>query len=78
MHLFAHRDAGQLMLVETARWVVGAIYALVGILWIITGVVGTVNYVYLGTGIVWLLGGACWPLGILRHRRRQRPGAIKE
>ena len=49
---------------ETAKWVVGAVYALVGILWIISGVAGTANYVYLGIGLVWLLGGACWPLGI--------------
>ena len=63
---------------ETARWVVGAIYALVGILWIIAGVAGAANYMYLGIGIVWLLGGACWPLGILRHRRRHPPGTIKD
>jgi len=58
--------------------VVGAVYALAGILWIVTSVVGTVNYVYLGFGIVWLLGGACWPLGTLRHRRRQRSAAIND
>ncbi len=65
-------------LMEAARWVVGALYALLGILWIVAGVAGTANYVYLGIGIVWLLGGACWPLGILRHRRRQQPDVIKD
>ena len=63
---------------ESARWVVGALYALLGIFWILAGVAGTGNYVYLGIGIVWLLGSACWPLGILRHRRRHQPDASKD
>jgi hypothetical protein len=70
--------SGQMGLVETARWVVGAIYALAGILWIISSVVGTVNYVYLVIGIVWLLSSALWPLGILTHRHRQQSAAIKD
>ena len=64
-------------LMEAARWAVGGVYALTGIVAIIAGVTGTANHLYLGMGIFWLLGAACWPLGILRHRRRQRRGAIK-
>jgi Flp pilus assembly protein TadB len=74
---FVRLDAGQLREVGTARWVVGVLYALVGILWIIRAVIGTLNYLYLGFGIVWLLGSVCWPLGIHRHRR-QRSAAIKD
>jgi hypothetical protein len=74
---FAYWHVGQVGLVETARWAAGALFALVGILWIISSVLGTVNYLFLGFGIVWLLGSVCWPLGILTHRRRQRAAEEK-
>lgn len=64
-------------LVEKARWAVGGLFALTGILWITYSVIGTVNYVFLSFGIIWLFGSVCWPLGILTQRRRQRAAASK-
>jgi drug/metabolite transporter (DMT)-like permease len=70
--------SGQVGRVNTARWAVGALFALVGILWIVTNVIGTVNYAFLTIGIVWLLGSVGWPLGILTQRRCEQVAAIKD
>jgi hypothetical protein len=62
---------------EKARWALGVSYAMLGILWIVAGLLGTGNRVYLGLGVLWLIAGILWPVGIVTHRRRQRAAAIK-
>jgi hypothetical protein len=65
------------MVMEKARWAIGVFYALLGILGLIGGVLGTGNRLDLGIGVLWLLGGILWPVGIITQRRRQRAAAIK-
>lgn len=51
-------------------------YTLLGVLWIVMGVVGTPNYVDVGIGLAWMLGGAVWFLGVVLWRRRAERSGV--
>jgi hypothetical protein len=55
------------------RWLLAALCALVGALFIVGGTLKATNWITVATGIVWIVGGALWVLGLYRHRRRSAP-----
>lgn len=75
-------NVGPPALSEQIRWRrgLGAGYILLGVFWIIDGIVGTTNISYedVGIGLGWILGGAAWFWGVARlQHRAERSSAEK-